>query len=84
MLLILIQFQGVTTYFSANCTMEDSEIVNKWLKTKHIECYNVRTFKTVENDGTKVYDVCLASVDIGTESGLTVDEETFEGCKFKV
>ncbi|GLV40147.1 Dipeptidyl aminopeptidase III [Carabus blaptoides fortunei] len=76
--------KGITTYFSANCTMEDSEMVNKWLKTKHIECYNVRTFKTVENDGTKVYDVCLASVDFGTQCGLTVDEETFDGCKFKV
>lgn len=75
--------KGITTYFSSNCTMEDSEIVSKWLQTKHVECYNLRTFKTVV-DGVNVYDICLASVDSGTESGLTIEEVTFEGHKFKV
>lgn len=37
---------GCTTYLSKNCTPEDNEKVQKWLKTQNMECYNTRLFKT--------------------------------------
>lgn len=36
--------------------MEDAELITEFLKTKSIDAYNTRTFKTVEN-GTTVYEV---------------------------
>lgn len=50
--------QGVTTYFSANCTIEDSKIVNAYLKHIKMEAYNCRTFKTTEEAKT-VYEVMI-------------------------
>lgn len=64
--------------------MKDSDIVNEWLKNKQIECYNVRTFKTINKNGVPVYDICLASAEEGAKSGITIDEEEFKGCIFKV
>lgn len=52
---------GVTSYFSRNCTEEDSNIVKQFLKTKNLEAYNSRVFKVV-NDGTTTYEIRLASV----------------------
>lgn len=75
--------KGITTYFSANCTMEDSDIVNEWLKTKQIECYNVRTFKTVQSGGV-TYEICLASAEEGMKNGITIEQEEFKGNNFKV
>ncbi|XP_044727617.1 dipeptidyl peptidase 3 isoform X2 [Chrysoperla carnea] len=75
--------KGVTTYFSANCSLKDAELVNKWAKTKNIECYNSRCFKTTENN-TTVYDIKLASIEEGPQEGITIPEESFEGCKFRV
>lgn len=63
--------------------MKDAELVNKWTKTKNIECYNSRCFKTTENN-TTVYDIKLASIEEGSQEGITIPEESFEGCKFRV
>lgn len=40
---------GCTTYLSKNCTPEDNEKVQNWLKTEDLECYNTRLFKTESN-----------------------------------
>lgn len=53
-------FQGVTTYFSSNCTLEDSKIVNEFLTKNNMEAYNSRVFKTTEN-GNDVYEVSVMS-----------------------
>ncbi|XP_075693480.1 dipeptidyl peptidase 3 isoform X2 [Rhinoderma darwinii] len=54
---------GISTYFSANCTMEDAELIQKFLDSKNLSAYNTRLFKTQDEDGTAKYEVRLASVD---------------------
>uniref|UniRef100_A0A1L8DTF9 Dipeptidyl peptidase 3 n=1 Tax=Nyssomyia neivai TaxID=330878 RepID=A0A1L8DTF9_9DIPT len=75
--------KGVTTYFSANCTKEDGDFVNEWLKEKRMDAYICRTFKIVNESGT-LFDIKLASIETGPKEGITVDEEVFKGCKFRV
>lgn len=75
--------QGVTTYFSDNCTKADSDLVNDWLKTKKFEGYICRTFKTVI-DGHTTYEIKLASKEKGPKDGITLDKEDYKGCSFKI
>ena len=74
---------GITTYFSNNCTKEDADLVNEWLKAKKIEGYICRTFKIVSEDKT-VYDIKLASIEKGEKVGITLAPEEFKGCTFKI
>ncbi|XP_014677265.1 PREDICTED: dipeptidyl peptidase 3-like [Priapulus caudatus] len=83
--------EGTTTYFSANCTMEDAKLVQKFLDAKAISPYNSRVFKTI-NDGKPHYDVRLASVNTPdlVEQSETADRvnhlgaSEFEGTSFSV
>jgi dipeptidyl-peptidase-3 len=43
--------KGLTTYFSYNCTNEDSEKINKFFKEHNIEGYINRAIKTVRKLG---------------------------------
>lgn len=54
--------KGVTTYLSSNCTPEDMNKVNEFLKANNIEAYNCRTFKYVQEGGKPLYEIRLASV----------------------
>ncbi|XP_078035703.1 dipeptidyl peptidase 3 [Augochlora pura] len=76
--------KGVTTYFSANCTNEDAELVNKFMQQKKLESYNARCFKTVTSDNVNSYEIRLASVETDADPKITLPEEVFENSKFKV
>lgn len=75
--------KGVTTYFSSNCTLEDSKIVNVFLKKNNMEAYNSRVFKTTEN-GKDVYEIKLASVLTGTDTSFMPSQSEINGKVFKV
>jgi hypothetical protein len=51
-------FQGVTTYFSSNCTLQDANRVTQLHTHKSMEAYNSRVIETVEK-GIPTYDACL-------------------------
>ncbi|XP_018408387.1 PREDICTED: dipeptidyl peptidase 3 [Nanorana parkeri] len=54
--------QGITTYFSRNCTMEDAELIQRFLDSKNLSAYNTRLFKTQNEGGRSKFEVRLASV----------------------
>lgn len=76
--------EGVTTYFSDNCTRDDSKMVNDWLKTKKIEGYIARTFKEVAENGEITYDIRIASVEKSAKTGITMEPERFKGATYKI
>uniref|UniRef100_A0A8D2IYW3 Dipeptidyl peptidase 3 n=1 Tax=Varanus komodoensis TaxID=61221 RepID=A0A8D2IYW3_VARKO len=53
--------EGISTYFSANCGMEDAKQAQDFLDSQNISAYNTRLFKT-EVNGKMSYEVRLASV----------------------
>ncbi|KAG5898542.1 hypothetical protein JTB14_012441 [Gonioctena quinquepunctata] len=69
--------EGCTTYLSKNCTPEDNEAVQKWMKSEKLECYNTRLFKTVENGKVK-YEIRLASEDRKVWKTHTEGNVTYE------
>ncbi|XP_039748961.1 dipeptidyl peptidase 3 isoform X2 [Pararge aegeria] len=76
--------KGVTTYFSSNCTEEDSNLVNDWMKTKRIEAYICRTFKTIEGDGLPLFTIHLASFEASSKPPLTMGKEKYKNAYFQV
>ncbi|XP_077293457.1 dipeptidyl peptidase 3 isoform X2 [Arctopsyche grandis] len=75
--------KGISTYFSENCTMEDANLVAKWMRTKKMEAYISRTCKTFEN-GTPLYSIVLASVDKDPMPPITIEKESYDGALFQV
>jgi dipeptidyl-peptidase III len=76
--------EGITTYFSSNCTKADADLVAEWMKSKKLEAYICRTFKTVDDKGTTKYEIRLASSKTGSEDGITFAPETYKDCVFEV
>ncbi|XP_027032578.2 dipeptidyl peptidase 3 [Tachysurus fulvidraco] len=52
--------EGISTYFSGNCCLEDAELAQKFLDSKNLSAYNTRLFKK-ESEGKRCYEVRLAS-----------------------
>ena len=76
--------KGITTYFSNNCTQADADLVTEWMKTKKLEAYMSRTFKTVNADRKANYEIRLASAEHGDAEGITVPTEEYNGSSFTV
>ncbi|XP_068981580.1 dipeptidyl peptidase 3 [Bombus flavifrons] len=83
--------KGVTTYFSANCTDKDAELVNDFMQSKGLESYNARCFKIAnkqnDSEGSKnidIYEIRLASVEINDNPNITLSEEIFKNARFKI
>jgi len=70
--------KGITKYFTPNCDLEDSQVINKFMKTKNLEGYISRVIKTSEAEKT-VYEIRHAGVE-----DKELYQEEFEGCLFKV
>lgn len=81
---------GISTYFSANCTIEDAELIQKFLDSKSISAYNTRLFKTQDEGGRAKYEVRLASVstdgsaDVSSDLANVLGQFEFEGHKIQV
>ncbi|XP_056383503.1 dipeptidyl peptidase 3 [Hyla sarda] len=81
---------GISTYFSANCTMEDAELIQKFLDSKSLSAYNSRLFKTQDEDGRAKYEVRLASVskegsaEAASDLSNLLGQFEFEGHKIQV
>jgi len=71
--------EGITKYFSANCTSQDSDVVNRFFKYKNIEGWNTRVMKMTGENGITQYEIRNAAVD-----KCILSEEIFENCNFKV
>ncbi|CAB3983514.1 dipeptidyl peptidase 3-like [Paramuricea clavata] len=56
-----LEEQGLSTYYSSNCTRDDVVLVQDFMKEKEISPYNTRLFK-VEKEGNVEYQLRLASV----------------------
>nr|CAH8846696.1 unnamed protein product [Trichobilharzia regenti] len=52
----------ITTYYSANCTRSDAELIQKYLESIKTEAYNTRLFKNADSK-TKVYSLRFASAE---------------------
>jgi dipeptidyl-peptidase-3 len=70
--------KGITKYFTPNCDLTDSDLINRFFKLKSLEGYINRVIKTVEGSKT-VYEIRNAGV-----ATSTVLEEEFEGCTMRV
>ncbi|XP_066960436.1 dipeptidyl peptidase 3 isoform X2 [Macrobrachium rosenbergii] len=74
---------GVTMYFTPNCTQEDADLAKEYMAARNIEAWNNRLLKYEEN-GQVVYDIRLASIEKGEKNGITVENDEFQGHKFRV
>ena len=70
--------KGITKYFTPNCGQADSDLVNRFFKSKNLEGYINRVIKT-EADGKVTYEIRHA----GAKDAELYKEE-FEGCLFRV
>eukprot|EP01006_Ploeotia_vitrea_P048523 TRINITY_DN67243_c5_g7_i2.p1 TRINITY_DN67243_c5_g7~~TRINITY_DN67243_c5_g7_i2.p1 ORF type:complete len:707 (-),score=92.32 TRINITY_DN67243_c5_g7_i2:1071-3191(-) len=62
--------EGLSSYFSANCTSEDAEFIKKWMETNKVEPGNTRLWKT-EKDGKIEYEIKTTSVETGVVKEVT-------------
>ena len=74
---------GVTMYFTPNCTQEDADLCKEYMSSRNIEAWNSRLIK--HEDGSKVvYDIRLASVEKDFAEGITKKEDVFQGRTFTI
>lgn len=75
--------QGITMYFTPNCTANDAAIVKEYFTAKNIEAWNTRLLKH-EKNGETILDIRIASVEKSPMNGITIDTQEFMGQKICV
>ncbi|XP_063059784.1 dipeptidyl peptidase 3 [Engraulis encrasicolus] len=81
--------EGITTYFSGNCCLEDAKLAQKFLDSQNLSAYNTRLFKREPEGGKQAYEVRLAS-SVKTDCAADGEGQTrcgryeFEGAVFTV
>ncbi|XP_015758341.1 PREDICTED: dipeptidyl peptidase 3-like [Acropora digitifera] len=66
--------QGLSTYYSSNCSKEDAKFAQEFMKEKSIETYNTRLFKE-DKEGHVTYILRIASVATSGEIGEFVSND---------
>ncbi|CAL8123901.1 unnamed protein product [Orchesella dallaii] len=72
--------KGITTYFSSNCTHDDAELINRFMKKREIEAFITRCFKTVKDEKVS-YEIRSASAETDVEEP---EAHKFEGCEIRL
>jgi len=74
--------KGVTTYFTPNCTNEDSDLVNRFFKQNNMEGYINRVFKVPKegDDGRDLFEIRHAAA----ENSVISERQVFENSDFIV
>ena len=74
--------KGVTTYFTPNCTNEDSDLVNRFFKLKNMEGYINRVFKVTKGgeNGRDLFEIRHAAA----ESSVIGEKQVFENADFVI
>jgi len=74
--------KGVTTYFTPNCTNEDSDLVNRFFKQINMEGYINRVFKVTKGgeDGRDLFEIRHAAA----ESSVIGERQVFENADFVI
>ena len=71
--------EGLSTYFSSNCTKEDAEKCQRFLDQNKISAYNTRLFKIMNDDNKTTFHIKIASAMASTREPIE-----FEGAEFVV
>lgn len=74
---------GVTMYFTPNCTQADADLCKEYMTARNIEAWNTRLIKSQEDD-KDLFDIRLASVEQSDAKGITNKEDIFENTTFKI
>ena len=71
--------EGISTYYSSNCTKEDAAFCQRFLDTNGISAYNTRLFKVCVEAKPTMYIVSVAAAKASSDEPVM-----FEGAQFVV
>ena len=71
--------EGISTYYSSNCTKEDAAFCQRFLDTNGISAYNTRLFKVCVEAKPTMYIVSVAAAKVSSDEPVM-----FEGAQFVV
>lgn len=74
---------GLTTYYSGNCTREDAQIVQEYLKAKKIEGYNTRVMKSLKPNCEGKFEYLIAFASSEKKEEIIVDPSLPDCAIFK-
>ena len=75
---------GLTTYYSGNCTREDAEVAQRYLKAMKMEGYNTRVFKSPQPNAQGMYEYQIALASAETSEEVISDSSLPKNAIFKL